>query len=466
MTDGFDPIYRTHWPRRCLTTYMRSVLIFVAWAIMAAACDNPQETLPLPPPPQADGSPDPGYLIAPRPGCSSEVREAIDADVIARIAARGGMFTCGAKDEPLPLDKAVVADNPTLVRALLEAHADPNARWGYNGDRFPLQEALEARSDQNHSSHRSQIVEMLLQHGADPNQRWCPFESRGGGVDAHMACISQFGVTPLLFAAAMDDAGLAFVLLRACADPRLESRFGANALDLAYGEAVFQVLLSATVPTAKSGSEALAYLDNRRPRSMQPRAWDQTVLTRAIAGSTGGLLLSPPPPSAPPPPREFKALPSLTPPHRSYRVGRVRALLSLGADPNERLVGGVDWTPLGVAVATGDAEVVTELLARGADANARWCVPIPIGVTGGSYQPGPGCVAERGMTPLMVASSLGRPEVMAALLRANADTSLTDWDHRTALDYAVHAQHQDIAEMLRQAARWRSLVFQASRANQ
>ena len=185
--------------------------------------------------------------IRPRPGCSPEAIEAVehrDTAAIARIAAHGGTFTCGPANRPLPLDDAVMHDDIGLVQALLDAHADPNARWGSHGDRFPLQEALERWTHESVADRRGQIIRVLGEHGADVNQRWCEFESRG--QDESDACTSPFGVTPLLMAAMQDDPGAVFLLLQAGANARLENQFGSNALEDARSEAVFSCCFLAT----------------------------------------------------------------------------------------------------------------------------------------------------------------------------------------------------------------------------
>src|SRR5215510_12477733 len=110
---------------------MRTVLIALASCLVLTSCRAPQESLPVPAPPSGwtkDGN-DPGYPIKPRPACTEEVNDAHDADIVARIAARGGTFTCGGDNAPPPLDRAILADDAALVRALLEAHSDPTARW-------------------------------------------------------------------------------------------------------------------------------------------------------------------------------------------------------------------------------------------------------------------------------------------------------------------------------------------------
>jgi hypothetical protein len=48
---------------------------------------------------------------------------------ITEAAKRGENFRCGAVEHPPPLDVAILAGDVERVRALLDAGADPNARW-------------------------------------------------------------------------------------------------------------------------------------------------------------------------------------------------------------------------------------------------------------------------------------------------------------------------------------------------
>jgi ankyrin repeat protein len=108
--------------------------------------------------------------------------------------------------------------------------------------------------------------------------------------------------------------------------------------------------------------------------------------------------------------------------------------LGIGADPNQRISGAVDWTPLALAITSRDSETVEVLLAGGADPNARWCALFSI--PGVESKPAHGCNRERGTTPLMLAASLGDDDAMRVLVKHGADPTLRDWEDRTALDYA------------------------------
>jgi hypothetical protein len=266
------------------------------------------------------------------------------------------------------------------------------------------------------------------------------------------ACRSEGGITPLIAAAAHDDAEVVFLLLQAGADPALEAQNRTNALDHAHGQAVMYLLLGAKFPPAAgTAPEALHYLNERVPPSYRHGPSNQTALTRAIAGHSfgDGFWLSPPPPPPVPSPRS-PAVPSRPSVRRSDRVERVGVLLSLGADPNQRLSWeGVDWTPLGLGVASRDVHVAEKLLAYGADANARWCVPIEfVKATERSKAPSQ-CTRESGVTPLMFAASLGDADMIRLLLNAGADRQLQDWEAKTASAYAAMSKKRDLADMLR-----------------
>ena len=74
-------------------------------------------------------------------------------------------------DDPTVLALAVIMDEASRVEALLGSGADPNARWGGRGNRFPLIDAIVAQSYGYPSRSRDTIVRALLAHGADPNAR-------------------------------------------------------------------------------------------------------------------------------------------------------------------------------------------------------------------------------------------------------------------------------------------------------
>ena len=440
---------------------MRVEVVVLLLMLFATACQRESETIAPPSPPPRPGEYDPGFPIKPRAVCASDVVAAVimsDVAEVKRLAAAGAVFTCGLSDNSLPLDQAVLADDPALVLGLLEAHADPTARWSSHGDRFPLQEALEVQSFGRRSTHRAQILRILLTQGADPDQRWCPFESRGGDQSEH-GCVSRYGVTPLMWAAGRDDAGTTFLLLQAGADPTLENDFGANALDLAHGEAVFYQLSSAisTKRRIKDG-DMLRYFAERNVKDAFEGPWDETPLARAISGDVGGIMLAPPPP----PPATIQGVEaSRIPPARnlSLRAGRVKSLLALGADPNARLTwAGVDWTPLGLAVGQREDDIVGALLRYGADPNARWCVPVKREKAPHVYSSEPGCTHTSGMTPLMFASSVGDLNVLGAFIdRSDVELGLKDWNGRTAFEYAQRAGHPDVVYELRRAVHLRTI---------
>lgn len=415
-----------------------ALTVWLALGLLTTGCERPVDQLPPVAAPGSGEIADPGFAIKPRSGCSDAVLAALrqpDLNAIAQAAAQGEDFTCGGISKPLPLDEAVLSRATDRVRMLLESGADPNARWSSHGDRNPLQEAIECKLSGTPCLDRAEIVRLLLRHGADPNGRWCPFESRAPDP-AGRGCISKAGVTPLIVAAAFDQADTTYLLLDARADPTLEDWAGASALDDARGEAVFELLLPAQFATSPSReAAALAYLSNREPRHVRAGPWNQTPLSRAI-------FELPPPPPLPPPAPTSRANP-VKPASPSPRAGRVKALLRIGADPNQRLSGVVDWTPLALAVTVRDVEVAEVLLKKGSDPNARWCSPVTWDRE--ALDAATGCQRQRGLTPLMWAAYLGAEDLIRVLLRYGADPSLRDWQNKTALDHALPESRQGIA---------------------
>jgi ankyrin repeat protein len=401
-------------------------LFFATACLYLSGCSSaePVEHL-LPTTPYPFGTQrDAGFYVEPRPPCSPEVDAALSAPGTSGIVAaaqRGVIFDCGGMDSPTPLSQEVTSGSLARVRALLEAGADANARWFGRGDRLPLGEVFEVTWRIRRSpEERLDLIRMLLDHGADPNARWCPFESRGH-IGSFGGCTSAAGTTALMWAAALDLPGATYLLLDAGADPSLTDATKMSALHRAYGAPVFSLLVTAQFRNAPSRhADALRYLTEHRPRTLTPGPWEQTALSMALAGSLAEMIPPPPPPGG-----------------SSYHSGsaeRVRRILELGADPNERITwGDVDWTPL--ALAGTNVAKAEALLQFGADPDGRWCTSLPLWDKKAWSKP-PGCTRDTGMTPLMAAAR-GNRAMIELLVRFRADVTLRDWMGRTAADYAA-----------------------------
>jgi ankyrin repeat protein len=343
--------------------------------------------------------------------------------------------------DPLPLDRAIYDGDIERVRRLLEGGADPNARWS-EGDRFPLQDALESRLFGYPIGDPIDIVRLLLKHGADPNAKWCPFESRGS-FGQGPSCSSAEGVTPLMAAAFYDFTEVVLLLLDAGADPAPRNFGGHSALDYASDPIAFEAIAQRLFPDIAT-RDRLSWewlLDYRDYHVGTPAS----ALLRAIGGSDGGyVLLKPVPPPPPPPPSPRQA-----PPARAIDrpwvgingerriVSRIEILFRLGADPNQRMAtDGLDWTPLLIALRNRSVRVAHALLRHGADPNQRACVIQPTS----SWPPSkidPQCTTSNGLTPLMWMAREQNVQGISLLLDSGADMSATDWVGRTALDHAA-----------------------------
>ena len=104
----------------------------------------------------------------------------------------------------------------------------------------------------------------------------------------------------------------------------------------------------------------------------------------------------------------------------------VRMLLNAGARVNTRTDG--KETALHYSLYRGSMEITILLLENGADPRAQ--------------------EAENGYTVLMIASGLGRHNAVRALLMLGADSTVQDYQGRTALMHAIRGAHNESAALL------------------
>ena len=109
-------------------------------------------------------------------------------------------------------------------------------------------------------------------------------------------------------------------------------------------------------------------------------------------------------------------------------ASKVSELLASGADVNARDANG--WTALMLAGYNGNRTIVQSLLDKGAEVKAT---------------------TKKNTTALICASGAGHGEVVQALLDAKADVNAKDADGKTALKYATDKGHTAVVEILKKA---------------
>ncbi len=107
----------------------------------------------------------------------------------------------------------------------------------------------------------------------------------------------------------------------------------------------------------------------------------------------------------------------------AHKVGQ---LLAAGADPNAR--GQIGLTPLISAALGGRADIAKLLADKGADVNAR---------------------SDNGLTALMLAAAEGHKEVAHLLLSKGADPNIQDPSGLTAFKIAALRKHEEVAALLK-----------------
>lgn len=92
---------------------------------------------------------------------------------------------------------------------------------------------------------------------------------------------------------------------------------------------------------------------------------------------------------------------------------------------------GANAAPIMLAASAGQADKVSELLAKGANPDTR---------------------DANGQTALMIAASAGHYETVRRLLIGGASKNLTDNKGKTALDFATEHHHVDLIALMREAS--------------
>jgi len=362
----------------------------------------------------------------------------------ARVTARAlllaalGSANLRAADQRLA-DAARIQDR-RAVEALLQQRADVNGtqgdgstalHWAVHWDDPPTAAALiaakanvNAATDQGitalalaASNGSATMVALLLKAGADPNAASTVGETPlmraahsgsaeavrllldgGANVAARENGLQQ---TALMRAVAQNHADVVRLLVRRGADPRARSanRFTPLLFAAQQGNVdIARVLLDAGASVDESAPDGIAG-DTNATRSFKPGT-DAAALLVAID---------------------------------SGHEDMARFLVEAGANPNHN---GAGRTALHAAVQQQMPKLVTTLLARGADPNARLTKPLPLLSRFIGQQTGLE-VNTNGATAFWLAASYGDLETMRLLVRGGADPRLTTDDRTTALMVAA-----------------------------
>lgn len=278
-----------------------------------------------------------------------------------------------------PLFLACSNVSGAIVKKLLAAGADPNrAATPTTTAETPLMAAARAGA--------VEVVRALLAHGANVN-----------------ATERAHGQTALMWSAANGHSHVVQALIDAGADVHARSRLDpvhvmiGRSTEFLWGgsTALFFAARSGDIESAKRLLAAGANVNDVTP--------DQTSVLTFAAHSGHGV---------------FAAY-----------------LLDHGADPN---AAGSGYTALHAAVLRGDRALVTSLLARGADPNARLQQGTPVNRNSKDFALQTNWI---GATPFWLAAKFAEPEILRALAAGGADSTVTTPDGSTPLMVAAGVGH-------------------------
>lgn len=343
--------------------------------------------------------------------------------------------------------QAVKTQDDAAARALLQQHADVNARqgdgatalhWAAYNDDLAMADALiragarvDAANDLGSTplhlacnNRSAAMVDRLLAAKANPNAKLLDGETvlmtcaRAGSAAAVKALLVHgadakarepgHDQTALMWAAANKHPDVTALLIEFGADVKARSR--------SYSQTVVGE------QTQRAGREELNYDVMRggsTPLLFAARSGDAESAKALLAAGAD-------PNDALPDGTRALVLAAMSG-HRDVAV----ALLDKGAHANDL---GIGYTALHAAILRGDLELVKALVAHGADPNLRMTKPTPVRRNSTDYFLLAPLV---GSTPYLLAAKFLEPEMMQVLLAAGADPKLTMPDGATALMLAA-----------------------------
>jgi ankyrin repeat protein len=323
-----------------------------------------------------------------------------DAEVVDLLLRAGANVKAENRYGATPLSEAVASGSAAMIEALLRAGADPKTLATKDGETVLMTAARAGNVD---------AVKILLSRGAEVN-----------------AQENYKGQTALMWAAAERHAPVVKLLLEHRADWRARS-FDRETKPPKLSAA------SSISPIARGGFTALAFSaregDTESARVMLDAGVD---INYGDVDNTTALIVA----------------------IMNKQYSFARFLLDRGADPN--LVGGYgrtalyaivdirneDWSTLPNRKAEDplpSLELVKELLALGAKADAALTAPLP----GRSGMDSGDTTLDSGTTPFMRAARAGDAAVMSLLLEKGADPKLATKEGNTALMFAAGVGYRD-----------------------
>ena len=311
------------------------------------------------------------------------------------------------------LCRAILCDDPALIKVMLNANADPNARFPYYDAHTPLMFVVE----NSFLKHGLEIMKLLIKHGADVNLKLWEDNTVLHYLLKHSNPNMEYVDLLLKSGATVDEKVLSIVAQGG--NLKLFQRLNKTSFPAHFNELLISL-------AAQGNIEAIDTILKNNPNDTNCK-YDQALYAAAKNGYFEIVKLLLDKGGDPNFKKGIDQTPVLTIAAENGHFESVKLLVNKGADVNG--VNEHSKTALISAAEKGHAAIVRFLIDKGADINHKE-----------NYH--------RYRTPLLSACYYGHLETVKILIEKGADIAIKDSNNITPMRSAITDMHYDIVRYL------------------